>query len=125
MILGVGVDICTASRIQKQLGNDRFMDRVFTRQERDYFASRGKMKASSAAACFAAKEAFSKALGTGIGPVAFSEIEIFHEPNGRPVYRLHGKTRELAGEKGLITCHLSLSHEGDTAAAFCVLEGLG
>lgn len=125
MIRGIGVDLCGISRMEKTLQQARFMERVFTDEERVYIKSRGAMQASSAAACFAAKEAFAKALGTGIGPIAFSEVEILHEEGGKPYYRLHGKAQVLAKEKGIAHCHLSISHEGEMALAFCVLEGMG
>lgn len=123
MIRGIGVDLCGISRMEEKLQNARFMERIFTDGERAYIQSRGMMQASSVAACFAAKEAFAKALGTGIGPIAFSEVEILHEENGRPYYCLHGNALALAQGKGVAQCHLSISHEGDMALAFCMLEG--
>ncbi|MDD2428417.1 MAG: holo-ACP synthase [Eubacteriales bacterium] len=122
MIKGIGVDVCAIRRMEDLLPNARFMQRVFTDRERLYFESRGVMAAASAAACYAAKEAFSKALGTGIGPVAFSEIEITHTKDGGPQYVLSGRAAQVAAQKGITRYHLSLSHEKDTAIAMAVLE---
>ena len=122
MIRGIGIDLCAVRRMEELLTNTRFMERVFTPGERAYFHSRGVLAAASAAACYAAKEAFSKALGTGIGPVAFDEIEIKHSEEGKPLYSLSGAAAQRAGEKGINYCHLSLSHEKDMAIASAVLE---
>ena len=77
---------------------------------------------ASAAANFAAKEAFLKAAGTGLsGPFALCEIEAIRLESGAPAYRFSGKTAEWVQARGL-AARLSLSHEGGMALAFCVLE---
>ena len=83
---------------------------------------RARRRLSSAAANFAAKEAFLKAAGTGLsGPFALCEIEAIRLESGAPAYRFSGKTAEWVQARGL-AARLSLSHEGGMALAFCVLE---
>ena len=120
MILGVGVDIVAVSRVERAMRGPRFLARIYTQQERDYIAAHG---AQSAAALFAAKEAAAKALGTGFCGMRFEDIEVAHLKNGRPVYALHGGARERFQAIGATALHLSISHEGDMAVAFAVLEG--
>ena len=77
---------------------------------------------ASAAANFAAKEAFLKAAGTGLRePFSLCEIEAIRQENGAPVYRFSGRTAEWVQARSL-TARLSLSHEGGMALAFCTLE---
>ena len=123
MIIGIGVDMCSISRMEKLTDNNRFVERIFTLDERAYAESRGVFKASSFAAMFAAKEAFMKAIGTGIGPVPFNDIQIMHNELGKPYYVLMGKAEDMQKQLGVKSTHLSISHEGDIAIAFVVLEG--
>ena len=81
--------------------------------------------AASAAACFAAKEACAKALGTGFRGFGPSDIEVIHNEDGKPGYRLLGEAMMLARRKGVDRVHLSLSHDGGQAIAFALLEGRG
>ena len=102
--------------------NPRFLERVYTEQEAVY-CQRKSNSWQSFAARFAAKEAVSKALGTGIGPVAMQEIEIVNAANGQPAVVLHGAALALAGEKNVQRVHISLSHSKAYAIATAVLEG--
>ena len=122
MIAGIGVDLCGIQRMACMLQDEKIMQRMFTEHERAYFAMRNVMGSASAAACYAAKEAFAKALGTGIGAVGFLDIEILHDALGKPIYQVHGKAQSILMERGITACHLSISHEGDMAVAFAVLE---
>lgn len=121
---GLGIDLCEVGRIERELKRgDAFLRRFFTNSERAYIASRGQMGAQSAAAMFAAKEAFLKAVGTGIGGgIALDEIAVEHLPGGAPVYRLTGAAQALLGELGAERAFLSLTHEAGMAAAVCVIE---
>ena len=120
-VIGVGTDLCAVSRIARAMEKERFMARVFTEGERAYVASRGAGAARSAAAMFAAKEAVAKALGTGFsGGVAPGQIEVTHEPGGAPGIALSGAALERLGEMGGDRVLISLTHEGDMAAAFAV-----
>lgn len=121
---GLGIDLCGVERIERELKrSDAFLHRFFTNSERAYIASRGQMGAQSAAAMFAAKEAFLKAVGTGIGGgIALDEIAVEHLPGGAPVYRLTGAAQARLGELGAERALLSLTHEAGMAAAVCVIE---
>ena len=118
------MDLCEVGRIERELKRgDAFLRRFFTNSERAYIASRGQMGAQSAAAMFAAKEAFLKAVGTGIGGgIALDEIAVEHLPGGAPVYRLTRAAQARLGELGAERAFLSLTHEAGMAAAVCVIE---
>ena len=124
MIYGVGTDIVSIKRIQEILNKNRdgFINRVLTEHERALFAN----KADSAAFCakrFAAKEAFSKALGTGIGRVvSFQDLTVRKNENGKPYFMPSEKLRLYLQEKGIKQGHLSISDESLNALAFVVLE---
>ena len=115
----IGVDIVKNKRIAAliQKHGERFLNRVFTPQELSY--CRGRVP--SLAARWAAKEAMSKAFGTGIGDVAFKEIEVLVNPRGKPDIALRGKAKKLAQEMGFSHILLSLSHTDDSAIAFVVV----
>ena len=123
MILGIGTDLCEIARLEKQSAH--FKERVFSEEERAYAASRGKGEAASLAAMFAAKEAFSKALGTGVRGFSLQEVCVAHDAFGAPFYKLSGKAEEIAEEKGIARLFLSLSHEAGLAVAICLAEGPG
>lgn len=133
MIYGIGCDLCRIARIKEILESKRghaFAARVFGPAERTALgltgAGGGEMtltpnRAGSAAADFAAKEAFFKAAGVGLGCFALDEIESVRLPSGAPEYQLHGAAAQWVRQNGL-TAHLSLSHDGGLALAYCVLE---
>ncbi len=124
MILGLGVDLVEIARIKAVLTKypERFPQKVFTAAERNWLKSK-LLSPERAAALFAAKEACSKALGTGLRGISWQEMEVFHEDSGRPRLKLTGNAlkRFLAlGGKGI---HLSLSHEKGYALAVVIIEG--
>ena len=120
---GLGMDLCAVERMEKILeGGDRFLQRFYTPEERDYLAGRGKAAAESAAAMYAAKEAFLKAIGTGLGGVPMTDIGVVHEASGQPRYALGEKALARMAQLGATEAFLSLSHEAGMAAAVCVLE---
>ena len=123
MILGIGIDLCAAARIEKSLGKPAFCDYVFAPAEQALLGGLGgKRRAETAATNFAAKEAFLKAAGTGLaGPFALAEIEAVRLDSGAPAYRFSGRTAEWVARRHL-TAHLTLSHDGGMAMAFCLLE---
>ena len=126
LIVGVGVDLCAVSRMERALARPGFVSRVFTEQERAYLEEKGRSRAQSAAAMFAAKEAVAKALGTGMsGGVCFDRIEVTHDALGAPGVRLCGAAQERLNALGGGRVLLSLSHEGDMAMAFAVIEAGG
>jgi holo-[acyl-carrier protein] synthase len=120
-MLRTGVDLVEINRIQGTVDRygDRFLKRVYTQQE---LAEVGSNYASLAAR-FAAKEAVSKALGTGIGTVAWQEIEIRRGAARQPILHLSGTAQELADTLGLKEWSLSLSHSALLAIAFVVAWG--
>ncbi len=123
-MIGLGLDLCEVRRIERELSaGERFLARYYTEAERAYLAERGAVRAQSAAAMFAAKEAFLKALGVGLsGGAALSEIEIAHDALGAPYYRPTGGALRLMRERGAARALLSLTHEAGVAAAVCILE---
>ena len=123
-IIGIGTDICAISRIEKAIEKAHFYERMFFEGERAYLEKKEKARAQSAAAMFAAKEAAAKALGTGfIHGIMPWAIEVTHEASGAPGVRLHGEAKERMEALGGERVHLSLSHEGDSAMAFVIIEG--
>lgn len=123
MIRGIGCDLCQISRMEALLVDDRFLNRYFGERERAYIKGRGSLASSSMAAGFAAKEAFAKALGLGFDGVSPQEILVLRRDNGAPYYELMGKAEQIMNQHGAKQAHLSISHEGGLALAFCVLEG--
>ena len=124
MIYGIGIDLVRVGRIEEVLKRwrDRFIKRVFTEEEARECLERA-FPAASFALRFAAKEAFSKAVGLGMRKgLRWRDIEVFHYPGGKPGLKLHGRSFEVCNEKEIIGCHLSLSDEGDYGAAVVVLE---
>ena len=123
MILGIGSDIIHIPRVARAIENPRFLERVYTAQERAYAASRGKGRAASLAARFAGKEAVLKAFGTGLRDGRMTEIEILSDALGAPVVHLRGHFAALAAQMGADRVWITLSHERDYATAYCILEG--
>lgn len=123
-VIGIGVDLCAVSRMERAIAKEHFYLRVFLEGERAYLEEKGRARAQSAAAMFAAKEAVAKALGTGFarGVMPWC-IEVMHGEGGAPGIRLHGEAQARLGELGGGRVLLSLSHEGDMAMAFAVIEG--
>ena len=121
MKLVTGVDMIEIERIRAAIERHgpRFLTRVFTPQE---LYEVGEQPASLAAR-FAAKEAVSKALGSGIGLVGWQEIEVLRGPSREPLLRLHGAADRLALQLGIRFWSLSLSHTHEHAIAMVV--GIG
>lgn len=123
-IIGIGTDLCAISRMERAIEREHFYTRVFLEGERAYLDRKEKARPQSAAAMFAAKEAVAKALGTGFaGGVMPWAIEVTHAESGAPGVRLHGDALKRLEEIGGARVLLSLTHEGDMAMAFAVIEG--
>lgn len=120
MILGIGTDLVENRRLEAWLSQPRLLVKYFTEQER-LDVDRSQHPAASLAARFAAKEAFGKALGTGLHGFLLKEIEIRRGPTGQPELHCSGSVR-LALEARGARAHLSLSHEREYSLAFVVLE---
>jgi len=122
-VLGIGVDIVETARIEHSVERfgDRFLKRVFTEGERDYCGSM-PFPARHYAARFAAKEAVSKAFGTGIGrQVGWRDIEVKRKETGEPFVVLNGPAAELAATLHVVQALISLSHSDHYAVANAIL----
>ena len=129
MILGIGSDLCNIERIQGSVDRfgDRFLNRVFTDTERDKAARRPHTMAGTLAKRFAAKEAFSKAVGTGFKRgVYMKDIGVVNAPSGAPTLRLTGGAKArldaLAPEGHAIDIHLTMTDDYPWAQAFVILQ---
>jgi holo-[acyl-carrier protein] synthase len=125
MILGTGTDLIDVRRIERALSRfgDRFARRVLVDHEYQRFCSHLK-PAHYLAKRFAAKEAFSKAMGTGIHfPVNWHNVSVANERSGRPYLQFSEPLAALLKQRGISRAHLSLSDEIEMACAFVVLEG--
>lgn len=125
MIFGTGIDIVDISRFERFLreGNDAIFRRLFTGGEIAYCSSR-RRSAQHYALRFAAKEAFLKALGTGLRDgLSWHDMEVVNDPLGKPELALSGRAGELSARNGLKRSFLSLSHDGNFAIASVILEG--
>lgn len=121
MVNGVGVDIIEVGRIRKSIEDygSLFIDKIFTGEEVAYCSGKPN-PFQHYAARFAAKEAFSKAAGTGWNSdFSWQEVEVINEKSGRPYFRLSGHSFQNFGNKRIF---LSLSHSGDYVAAVVVIE---
>ena len=124
MIRGVGLDLCEIARMEKLRMMTRFMERYFTGEEQEYIRSKGRNAAQTMAGIFAAKEALGKALGVGIA-ADIREICVKHDANGAPYYSLSGEYARFAEDRRISSFCLSITHEGNMAAAVCVAERNG
>ncbi len=122
MILGVGVDVVHVRRIAHWLMVPGLPERFFHPDELSSAMSRGHAVALSLAARFAAKEAFGKAVGTGLRGIRLTDIRVVNNHNGKPEMMLYGTAQEKFRALGCSTIHLSLTHESDNAIAIVVLE---
>jgi holo-[acyl-carrier protein] synthase len=121
-VISIGVDICDVQRIKNLEENQhmRFLRKVYTNTEIEYCLKK-VTKHTSLAARFAAKEAFLKALGTGLrSGLQWKEIEVINNDLGKPEFRFYGDTANIIGQRNVL---LSLSHTEQNAIAFVVIEG--
>lgn len=122
-MIGIGVDICSVSKIEKLISqNPKFISKYYSASEQLYLKKKNNVKWQSAAAMFAAKEAFLKALGVGLGACNICDISLEHQDNGKPFIILHGKAKELLDARLSKAIHVSISHEKDIAIAFLIIE---
>ncbi|MGL4737766.1 MAG: holo-ACP synthase [Cellulosilyticaceae bacterium] len=123
MIRGIGTDIIEIERIaQSMMRTTSFMQKVFTEEEYRLLEAKRFVK-ESVAGRFAAKEAISKALGTGFRGFALRDIEILSDELGRPIVKLHGGASTRLEVIGGQRIHLSISHCKDYAVAYATIEG--
>ncbi len=126
MIYGVGIDLVRVDRIDGVLARygERFLKRVFTDREIAYCKGRSKQGVFQLAQRFAAKEAFSKALGVGLreGGIRWREVEVLPNRMGKPEIQVTGRAAHMCEEAGIRGMHLSLADEDNHAIAVVVLE---
>ena len=124
MILGTGFDLVAVSRFARfmERHGERGLARLFTTGELGYCLAHTN-PTPFLAARFAAKEAFYKAIGTGMGPAGgWQDVEVVRLTSGRPLLMLHGKASSLVHDMQVRTIHLSMSHTADMAGAFVIVE---
>lgn len=100
----IGTDIVKISRLEKSVKSPSFMEKVFTAKEREYCNN----STQSLAGAFAAKEAYFKALGTGV-KMPLNQLEVLHNELGKPYF------------SGIQNCDLSISHDGEYAIATVII----
>lgn len=125
MILGIGTDLVEIVRIAQALDRwgERFATKILVDHELDRFRAHRK-PAAYLAKRFAAKEAFSKAVGTGIRhPVNWHNVSVANHPSGKPYLRFSSALDELLVRRGVRGVHLSITDELSVASAFVILEG--
>jgi holo-[acyl-carrier protein] synthase len=131
MIIGIGSDLCNIARIEKSLERfgDRFVARVFTEVERSKAERRPLTRAGTYAKRFAAKEAFSKAVGTGFKQGVFMrDIGVVNQPSGKPTLALTGGARQrlddLTPQGHAAEVHLTMTDDYPFAQAFVIITAI-
>ncbi|MDR7871286.1 MAG: holo-ACP synthase [Tissierellaceae bacterium] len=120
-MITTGVDIVQISRIEKLMNNKRdlFFNRIFTEKEINHIIKKGS-NPKTVAGIYAAKEAISKSLGTGIGQVGWKDMEVIHDDKGKPHVNPSSKITPILETLDINRFDLSISHDGDYAIAFVV-----
>lgn len=120
MILGIGTDIIEILRIEEAVNNNsNFLNKLFTEKEIQMFKQRN-MRAEVIAGNFSAKEAVSKALGTGVRGFSLKEIEVLRDELGKPIVNLSDNIKEIIRKDYNLS--ISISHNNTSAIAFAILE---
>lgn len=120
-ILDIGIDIVEITRIQEALNkNKRFLDKIFTEEEIKYFKSKN-FKAETIAGNFAAKEAVSKAMGTGIRKFNFIDIEVLRNELGKPVVKTYNNLKDMCIDYKVLEIKVSISHSDKYAVANAIV----
>ena len=114
----VGIDTVEIERIKELINKERFLERVFSQEEIREFSLRNN-KPEHIAAAFASKEAFSKAIGTGVSGFKLTEVSLLHFKNGKPYLKFSGNALSIVTEKGL-SFDVSVTHT-NTLATVVVL----
>jgi len=122
MISGIGIDVIHAKRMARWRNIPGLLDRYFNQAELLEALSRGAGVDLSLAARFAAKEAFGKALGTGLAGIVLKDVMVVNKHNGQPEIVVTGTALRALEGRGAARIHVSLAHEKDDAIAMVVLE---
>lgn len=121
MIIGIGTDIIEIDRIKAAIERTpSFLNKAFTEKEIELFKAKG-MRVETIAGNFAAKEALSKALGTGFRGYGLQDFEILRDQLGKPIVNISKKAREKTGGRAL-NINVSISHNKSNAIAFVIVE---
>jgi holo-[acyl-carrier protein] synthase len=123
MILGIGIDVVHVYRLKRWEKIPGLLYRFFHEDELRVALPKGEAGILSLAARFAAKEAFGKALGTGLHGFSLKEIAVMNDELGKPHFHLSGRAQECLERLGGTNLFISLSHERDNALALVVIEG--
>ena len=116
-ILGIGIDIVEIERIENILKNKkRFLNKIFTDEEIKYFESK-YFRSETIAGNFSAKEAISKAFGTGIKNFNFDDIEVLRDKNGKPIVKTYNNLRQMCIDYNVLEIQVSISHSENYAVA--------
>lgn len=122
MIWGIGIDNAAVDRFADKLQSSAFCARVYGEGERALLAGRtGRRAAEGAAGCFAAKEAFLKAAGRGLGGFAMTDLQALRAESGAPYFAFSGAAAVWL-QQNRLTAHLSITHDGGVATAVVLLE---
>jgi holo-[acyl-carrier protein] synthase len=124
VIIGIGIDVVHVLRLERWRRIPGLLDRYFHPEELSTALARGGGADLSLAARFAAKEAFGKALGTGLAGIVLKDIMVLNHHNGRPEVKLFGSARAALEKSGANRVFISLTHERDNAIAMVVLEAV-
>ncbi len=124
MIFGIGTDIVEIKRIETMTSLDKFASKILSDNEKEFYDSLTNQKQIVyISKQFAAKEAISKAIGTGIrNDTHFKNIEILRDKNGAPIFNALNKLEKIISDLGITKTHVSLADERDYAIAIAVLE---
>jgi len=122
MITGIGVDVVHVNRMVRWRNIPGLLERYFHPEELSSVQAKGTGAELSLAARFAAKEAFGKALGTGLAGIVLKDIMVKNRHNGQPEILVSGTALAAFRESGAVRIHVSLTHERDNAIAMVVLE---
>ena len=122
MIIGVGIDVIHVRRLERWQAIPGLLERYFHPRELAASLAKGGGAALSLAARFAAKEAFGKALGTGLAGIVLKDIMVVNSHNGKPEIEVFGAAFQAFKRSGADRIHISLTHEQDNAVAIVILE---
>ncbi len=123
VIQGLGIDVVSVERMRSWLNDEALLARYFHPNERKAVAGRGSSAVPALAARFAAKEAFGKALGTGLQGLSLRDIEVRNDELGKPELVAHARAALALRERSIEKVWVSLTHERESAIAVVVLEG--
>ena len=118
MKIVTGIDSVEIARVERLMEKERFFTEILGKEEYAMYRKHG-LKAESIAGAFCAKEAFGKALGTGISGFSWNEVEVLHDEKGKPYYSFSGKAKEIVETEGLVF-DLSITHTKTAATAIAV-----